>query len=765
MNEKLARLSRLIGSDEGFYVLALHSFVEWYLRSVKQYGDEPKFGDLTWRLREELLADRGDTVIQGLSCLARLGHQHFFTNQVRHAFELLDAEEASCATHLFVSFCVLVGLGDNPEVRILAESLSVWNERTSVLSQRAVLSRLQSELALLQTRNRELLMQKTAYDAAQEELRDLRLQIGRFDLDLERERRRAEQKDDRVDELRHERAALVQERNRLEQKLAGFDDLRRYLRYLARFSIYTRTRMDYERSISQLTPEQEDAVGAISLKKDFLVKGGAGTGKSMVLVEALRRAIRQQELEFESGEHVAFVTYTKTLAKYNQYLSDLVGMNLPVKLIRTVDSLVFRLLKRVDPDYGFDYEAVNAFVQTLSGETDESGVAAGGAPSAATDDVESTETPPVAGLLMPSLLSAEELASEIENYLFANDLDRKEYVDDLVVRRGMPHRLARQDRETIWAIRNRVAAWMDGRKLFSRNYSRIKILRFIAATGPAGSNALKDIAYLFLDEVQDLTAVDLRLIRAVTRRSIIMAGDTDQSLYTNQMPFQRAGISITGTTKILKTNFRNTCQIHRVAEAFRRRAPTGTWDTGIEPFAFREGPIPELYLADTEEELLTLLCRKADIFVRELGYEPENIAVLVPRNIELDHASGALAALGLPSSVVTASDFTFSDRDRIRLCTFHSSKGLDFPVVLLYLPYLHRRDQFDVEGTERLARNLVYVGMTRAMDNLNVFLKPGDDPVLRDLAESFGSTAPGDDKEVSFSTAVAHQALDASQSS
>ncbi len=77
---------------------------------------------------------------------------------------------------------------------------------------------------------------------------------------------------------------------------------------------------------------------------------------------------------------------------------------------------------------------------------------------------------------MPSLLSAEELASEIENYLFANDLDRKEYVDDLVVRRGMPHRLARQDRETIWAIRDRVAAWMDGRKLFSRNYSRIKIL-------------------------------------------------------------------------------------------------------------------------------------------------------------------------------------------------------------------------------------------------------------------------------------------------
>lgn len=28
------------------------------------------------------------------------------------------------------------------------------------------------------------------------------------------------------------------------------------MRYLARFSIYKRTRMDYQRSISQLTPEQ-----------------------------------------------------------------------------------------------------------------------------------------------------------------------------------------------------------------------------------------------------------------------------------------------------------------------------------------------------------------------------------------------------------------------------------------------------------------------------------------------------------------------------
>ena len=41
----------------------------------------------------------------------------------------------------------------------------------------------------------------------------------------------------------------------------------------------------------------------------------------------------------------------------------------------------------------------------------------------------------------------------------------------------------------------------------------------------------------------------------------------------------------------------------------------------------------------------------------------------------------------------TEEGFSFCSAGRIRVSTLHSSKGLDFPVVLLYLPYLHRRRQ------------------------------------------------------------------------
>ena len=58
-------------------------------------------------------------------------------------------------------------------------------------------------------------------------------------------------------------------------------------------------------------------------------------------------------------------------------------------------------------------------------------------------------------------------------------------------------------------------------------------------------------------------------------------------------------------------------------------------------------------------------------------------------------------------------------------------------MVLLYLPYLNRRDKFDDETTERLLRSLIYVGFTRAMENLSVFVCPAEDPILKDVCRAF----------------------------
>ncbi len=66
----------------------------------------------------------------------------------------------------------------------------------------------------------------------------------------------------------------------------------------------------------------------------------------------------------------------------------------------------------------------------------------------------------------------------------------------------------------------------------------------------------------------------------------------------------------------------------------------------------------------------------------------------------------------------------------------HSSKELDFPVILLFLPEIVRYNRFSPETEESLAVNLIYVALTRAMDHLNVFVIESDNRIVKALIKS-----------------------------
>ncbi len=702
---KLGRLARLIGTDEGFYVLALHSFVEYWLRYEKGYGAGPEFGELTWTFRNELLDSRGDTFIEGLFCLGRLGHQHISTNKVRHAFEALDPEEAVAATHLFLAFCRLAGLDRCAALGLFEKHLDAWKRRTTPIEQGSVIRVLQSEIERLAARNKDLLGQRAQYEELSAQLAGLQAQVAASDRALAEARSVADRRHERLDELRRERNALAQERNRLLGRLAEFDQLERYLRYLGRLSVYTHTRMDYERSLAQLTPEQEEAAQAVRPRGTYLIRGGPGTGKSLVLLETLRRAARQHALDFGQGEHVVLITFTRTLVKYDRYIGEIIGLDLPLEVIATVDTLLFGKLQVVEPGVVYDFALLDKLIT-----------------------LERT----------PAFLTPEELRAEIETLLFGWALTRQEYVEEIILREGMRRRLTRRQREEVWRVRDEVAAEMEARRVYTIGYGRLKLLGHLRAN-PA-DRSLRDISHLYLDEAQDLTPAALQILRELTRASIVMAADSDQSLYNAASPFGRAGLSMRGVTRVLRTNFRNTAQIHSLAERFRERSAGLGWEDESRPFAFREGPAPELCVARDAEEARGLLVEKLRLFLDRLGYEAENVCVLVPRNLEMAPMLAALAAAGCEGVDITEEPFTFHDAGRVRISTLHSSKGLDFPVVLMYLPYLPRREHLDETQGDRLVRNLVYVGMTRAMDNLNVFTVDGAaraDSVLAALVAAF----------------------------
>ena len=112
------------------------------------------------------------------------------------------------------------------------------------------------------------------------------------------------------------------------------------------------------------------------------------------------------------------------------------------------------------------------------------------------------------------------------------------------------------------------------------------------------------------------------------------------------------------------------------------------------------------------------------------------MTILAPSKADLAAIGDRLARRGLRSANIRDEDFSFTAEGQIRLSTLHSSKGLDFPVVLLFLPSVPTGADYDEKASEGLARNLIYVAISRAMDNLNVFvLEEAREKPIQELVE------------------------------
>ena len=403
---------------------------------------------------------------------------------------------------------------------------------------------------------------------------------------------------------------------------------------------------------------------------------------------------------------MALLTYTTTLVKYDRYLASVLRTAGVDDLISTADTFFLARLRRVDPRVRVDYTIVAKLAASLNG----------------------TE-----------FLTNTELATELEDFLFANAVTREEYIDNVVLRRGMRQPLSAQQRALVWGVRARVIDEMQRAGIVSKNWSRMLLIEHLEKT--PGDPAVCDVDLAYVDESQDLTAVDLKALKMMTRRGLALAGDAGQTIYGVGSPYRRAGIDISGRTRVLRTSFRTTCPIQEAAD--RYRALTRREEEEPNPQAFREGPVPELYTAATRDEMDRLLLARVALFVDTLGYDPENVTVLAPTRGDVARIGQLLSRAGRTVANIHDEGFAFSQAGAVRLSTLHSSKGLDFPVVLLYLPGLPAQGDYDEAAGDTLARNLIYVAMTRAMDSLSVFTMaaPAEKP-LADLVAVFTDRPP-----------------------
>lgn len=213
-----------------------------------------------------------------------------------------------------------------------------------------------------------------------------------------------------------------------------------------------------------------------------------------------------------------------------------------------------------------------------------------------------------------------------------------------------------------------------------------------------------------------------RMIDPVTN-SLLLLYDDAQSIYQRQhsrrFSFRSLGIQAAGRTTILRLNYRNTAEVLAVAQRFAQAllSPAEADEDSIpliSPLsANRHGPRPRLW------RLPNLAAEAAEV-ARQLqalhgqGLAWSDMAVLYPIRFIGEAALQALNRAGVPAELLGEAARDWPRRDRVRVVTLQSSKGLEFPAVaILGLGYLPHDRQPEIEQVR-----LLYVGLTRAMDHL-----------------------------------------------
>lgn len=712
--EQLQRLKNLQGTDAGIFTLAVFSVMEAFLRHKLGHFADSKttFYQLLQLYRDKF--GRGDR--EEFSLFKQIAGSQSSTNLVRHQFKPLSVEEARGAVFLLRQFATMENVPNFNEIEQLTSGLQAWEHRLSPAETARELTRTINELKLAVSEKKDLALQVQELNGLKEDYEvlqwNLKVQTADFDKLIEKNKSNQE----KIDRLRKEKNQVQEEIRKtekiLQEKIHSLADAELYLSNLVRMTSYTRTRFDYEQSLIKLTSQQSSVVNMVTFGKDFLIKGSAGTGKSLVLLKTLEKLITEKPDVVKENQRVKLVTFTRSLEKYNRYVADLLKITLEPEgqdkkaedFIATTDSLVMAILQKAFPDISFCYD--------LRVSLPEDFLALHG------------------NCVLP----------ELEKFILPNVVTREEYCEKRISRKGMKNSQKQATRKEMWSVIENIFDFYEKSSVQPVLYGIYKLLGKLEKGEYTPSQDLC-VDFLFVDEVQDLTAGTLKLLHYFVTSCMILAGDNDQAVFQPGFSWKRAGICLQGSTRTLNLNFRSTNQINEIAEKYR--ALTTEWDKSNRPETFRLGPPVELHEGKNQEDTFQQLVSVVKLCLTVLCYEAENLCIIAPRKTLLESLREKLKKeINADSEYINSENFAFSAPGVIRLATPQSCKGLDFPVVLFYLDHrAHFLNVFDDKVADKMNRNMIYTALTRSIELLHVFIpesstsEPVDDlrKILKDM--------------------------------
>ncbi|MDO6459384.1 3'-5' exonuclease [Granulosicoccaceae sp. 1_MG-2023] len=235
---------------------------------------------------------------------------------------------------------------------------------------------------------------------------------------------------------------------------------------------------------------------------------------------------------------------------------------------------------------------------------------------------------------------------------------------------------------------------------------------------------------VMIDEGHDFEPQWLQLITRMVdpeTDSLLLLYDDAQSIYKKTgLDFSLAsvGIKARGRTSVLRLNYRNTDEVFNFAYRFVRRflEPHDADEDHVplvEPqLAGRHSFEPQVRLFDSFDKETDTIARWLGLWHRRGDARWGDMLLLYRHNWQGKKLAQALDRAGVPHHWIhdAAGKRRFDQsHDSVKIMTLHSSKGLEFPLVVI--AGLGKDLSADDEQAAREAK-LLYVGMTRSTDRL-----------------------------------------------
>lgn len=456
----------------------------------------------------------------------------------------------------------------------------------------------------------------------------------------------------------------------------------------------------------ELTDEQQACL-KYSGNRTLMVKGIAGAGKSLVLMERARRLLANYGNDIKNK--VAIFTYQNTLVSTTREFLKINGTNEDGALVTTINShinKIYDMLAKFGAAPRLNYPSNN-----------KSGVDQRISIIKQAIRLHKTRYGDHRFHNIDLEFWLEEFDWMKDMNIWSNDLDT--YLQLPRTGRGSKVRMNDSDRVVAY---NLFLCYCEILKNKKQGDWSDQTLFLIRHRDYVPENMKYE--HILVDEAQDLSLAQMKAMMMLCKKDMLIAMDMNQRIFKKHWIPKQLGIET--TTKKLTKSMRTTRQIDALAESIRCKNDKilSEDDKSLHAIPERSGDrLPDLVHLENPAEERKYVVNLVKEYLK--SNEKITIGIIAAKNNQIPIYSDWFATENINHELVRK-DSTFSiAKPGVKIASAYGAKGLEFDIVIIPMfhegnfPYSFQAE--DEESYEQFIiqmRNLVYVSMTRARYHL-----------------------------------------------